>query len=116
MLVTNLKEKLPAPLSQEWFQTLLTTDQVRIEHIVSHGHASPPDFWYDQTEGEWILLVQGAARLRVADEVIELRPGDCLNLPAGTRHRVEWTTADEPTIWLAVFYQGTVAKVAETLP
>jgi cupin 2 domain-containing protein len=104
MHITNLKESFPSSLPEEWFQTLLTTDHMRIERIVSHGHASPPGFWYDQAEGEWILLLQGAARLRVASEVVDLRPGDCLNLPTGTRHRVEWTKEDEPTIWLAVFY------------
>jgi cupin 2 domain-containing protein len=33
-------------------------------------------------------------------------PGDFVNIPAHTKHRVEWTTPDEPTIWLAVRYGG----------
>jgi len=33
-----------------------------------------------------------------------LKPGDCLNIPAHKRHRVDWTTPDEPTIWLGVRY------------
>jgi cupin 2 domain-containing protein len=33
-----------------------------------------------------------------------MKPGDHLNIPAQRRHRVEWTTPEEPTIWLAVFY------------
>ena len=110
MRVTNLTQPIPVSQAEESFQTLLTAPDVRIERIVSHGHASPPGFWYDQTEGEWILLVQGAARMTVGAERVELRPGDSLNLPAGTRHRVDWTTADEPTIWLAVFYRDAAAK------
>ena len=105
MSVFNLLSQIPGELPEELFETLLTTSQVRIERIVSHGHASPPGFWYDQEEGEWILLLQGAARLTVDEQTIELRPGDCLNLPAHQRHRVEWTTPSEPTIWLAVFYR-----------
>ena len=31
--------------------------------------------------------------------------GDFVNIPAHRKHRVEWTTVDEPTIWLAVFYR-----------
>lgn len=105
MSVFNLLSQIPGELPEELFETLLTTSQVRIERIVSHGHASPPGFWYDQEEGEWILLLQGAARLVVDEQTIELRPGDCLNLPAHQRHRVDWTTPSEPTIWLAVFYR-----------
>ena len=36
----------------------------------------------------------------------EMKPGDFVNIPAHKRHRVEWTTPDEPTVWLAVHYEG----------
>src|ERR1700678_1962282 len=48
----NLFGNLPAHLPQELVQTLLTAAQVRIERIVSHGHASPDGFWYDQEQHE----------------------------------------------------------------
>ena len=105
MTVANLLEQIPAQLPSELFEPLLSASNVRIERIVSLGHSSPQNFWYDQAEGEWILLLRGAARLLVSDDAVDLRPGDCLNLPAHTRHRVEWTTPDEPSVWLAVFYQ-----------
>ena len=101
----NLFADLPAHLPEELIQTLLSTPQVRIERIVSQGHVSPPGFWYDQDEHEWVLLIQGAARLRFDDEVVELKPGDFLNIPAHRKHRVEWTSPDELTIWLAIYYQ-----------
>jgi cupin 2 domain-containing protein len=100
----NLFACIPAPLSQEFTETLVKAHMVRIERIVSHGHASPEDFWYDQAENEFVLLVRGAARLRFEDEVISLQSGDWLNIPAHKKHRVEWTTENEPTFWLAVFY------------
>ena len=34
----------------------------KIERIVSRGHASPEDFWYDQEENEWVMVVKGTAR------------------------------------------------------
>lgn len=88
---------------------LVQAPGLRIERIVSRGQASPPGFWYDQPEDEWILLVQGAARLRIQsstgeEQTIELRPGDFRLLPAHQLHRVEWTTPDEATVWLAVFF------------
>jgi cupin 2 domain-containing protein len=103
---TNLFADLPAHLPTELVQTLVRAAHVRIESIVSHGHASPPGFWYDQNEHEWVAVLKGAARLRFEDGTLEMRPGDFVTIPAHHRHRVEWTTPDEPTIWLAVHYAG----------
>jgi cupin 2 domain-containing protein len=100
----NLFTDIPAGLPDELVETLVEAANVRIERIVSHGHASPPDFWYEQEQDEWVLLIRGAARLRFEHEVIEMKPGDFVNITANKRHRVEWTTPDGPTVWLAVFY------------
>jgi len=104
----NLFSSVPTDLPDELIETLLQADMVRIERIVSRGHASPPGFWYDQPEHEWVIVLQGAARLRFEGEEqpVALRAGDYVNIPARRRHRVEWTTPDGPTIWLAVHYGG----------
>lgn len=102
----NLFADLPARLPDELVTTLLEAADVRIERIVSHGHASPDGFWYDQPQGEWVLVLTGAARLRFEDETLDMKPGDFVNIPARKKHRVEWTTPDEPTVWLAVHYGG----------
>src|SRR5215467_5545736 len=105
--LTNVLAEIPENLSDELIQTLLNTSSVRIERIVSLGHASPEGFWYDQEDGEWVLLLKGRARLRFeGEEPIELRPGSFANIPAHRRHRVEWTDPDRPTVWLAVHYTG----------
>jgi cupin 2 domain-containing protein len=103
---TNLFADLPRHLPVELFTTLIEAANVRIERIVSHGHASPAGFWFDQDHHEWVVLLEGAARLRfeVQPEPIEMKPGDFLNIPAHERHRVEWTTPNGTTIWLAVHY------------
>jgi cupin 2 domain-containing protein len=103
----NLFAALPDAGAAEQLTTLLTRPGLRIERIVSLGQASPPGFWYDQDEHEWVLVLAGAARLRVADETEArlLRRGDFLDIPAHTRHRVEWTEPGEKTIWLAVHYR-----------
>jgi len=100
----NLLSAIPTTLPDELTETLAQAKHVHIERIVSQGHHSPPDFWYDQTENEFVLLVQGAARLRFEDSVVEMKPGDWLYIPAHRRHRVDWTTPDERTVWLAVHY------------
>ncbi len=87
---------------------ILVRDGLRIERIVSMGHQSPPDFWYEQPWDEWVLLLSGAARLRFEKEA-DARPlaaGDYVFIPAKTRHRVDWTSLDHPTVWLAVHYRA----------
>lgn len=100
----NLLSNLPQQLPEELTTVLQQGHGVRIERIVSKGHKSPPDFWYDQSEHEWVLLLQGSARLQFEDRVVKMLPGDSINIPAHQKHRVEWTSPDEPTVWLAVFY------------
>lgn len=102
----NLLSDIPATLPEELCETLVEAGSVRIERIVSFGQASPEGFWYDQQQHEWVVLWQGAARLRFQqdDALLELRPGDFVNIPAHRRHRVEWTTPAEPTVWLAIHY------------
>lgn len=99
----NLLHPLPDDLTEEVFSELLRREAVRIERVVSNGHASPEGFWYDQDENEWLVLLQGEAGIAFADrEPVYLQQGDTLNLPAHTRHRVTFTS--HPAIWLAVFY------------
>ena len=100
----NLLADLPADSAAEQFSELLSRPGLRIERIVSTGQASAPGFWYDQPQGEWVLLHQGEARLAFEDEPAArlLRAGDCLDIAPHRRHRVESTAV--PTVWLAVHY------------
>src|SRR4051812_38724088 len=103
----NLYGDLPDGSNEEQFTDLLKTGAVRIERIVSSGQVSPPGFWYEQEEGEWVIVLRGAAALEFEGEpeLCRLGPGDHVNIPAGRRHRVAWTDPVAPTVWLAVFYQ-----------
>lgn len=105
-MLHNLFEGIAEAAAQERFDDLLKRPGLRIERIVSTGQCSPEGFWYDQAEGEFVLVLSGSAALRLEHEaeVRVLGPGDFLNIPAGCRHRVEWTETGRPTVWLAVFY------------
>ena len=103
----NLFADIPTQSADEQFTTLLQSSHVRIERIVSHGHASPLGFWYDQDQPEWVMVLSGSATLEIEGESAprQLVPGDFVNLPAHRRHRVASTDTQTPTVWLAVHYR-----------
>ncbi len=107
----NLLASLPAASPEERFDSLLERRGARIERIVSTGQSSPPGSWYDQAQDEFVVLVAGAARLRFedGDRVLDLAPGDWVEIPAHVRHRVESTQAEPATVWLAIHLSAAAA-------
>ena len=102
-MVQNLLSDLPLAGPEESLISILERPGLRIERIVSQGHVTPADRTYQQAEDEWVMVVEGAARLWLEGTgEVELGRGDHLLIPAGVRHRVTWTTPSEPTVWLAV--------------
>jgi cupin 2 domain-containing protein len=104
----NLFADIPAASNagDEEIAGILARPGLKIERIVSHGHASPPDFWYYQDWNEWVIVLAGSAKLRFEDEPgeREMAIGDYIFIPARKRHRVEWTSPGEQTVWLAVHF------------
>jgi mannose-6-phosphate isomerase-like protein (cupin superfamily) len=106
-LLESIFSNIQAPLEEEQVDVLLQLPSLRIQRIVSHGQASPEGFWYDQTENEWVVVLQGEAGLQFEanPQTLHLRPGDHVLITAHQKHRVAWTLPNEPTVWLAVFFQ-----------
>jgi cupin 2 domain-containing protein len=103
--VGNVFEGIPGELPEELIETLAESAQVRIERIVSKGHMTPEGEWYDQAEAEFVLLVQGQARLEFeGSRALEMKSGDWVVIPAGERHRVNWTSTEPEAVWVCVFY------------
>jgi cupin 2 domain-containing protein len=102
----NIFDGLPADVPDEVFEDILRTPLVRIERIISKGHASPEAGWYDQDENEWVLVLEGSGSILFEDgRQVVLNKGDYLHIPAHARHKVLWTDKEGLTIWLAVFYR-----------
>ena len=103
----NLFTEVSDEGADEIFEQLLETRGVRIERIVSRGHASPANGWYDQDEDEWVLVLRGSGRILFEDggEAL-LGAGDHLHISAHRKHKVTWTDPAVATIWLAVFFPG----------
>ena len=103
----NLFDDLPVTLPNELVTILAQNQHIRFERIVSNGHTCPDGFWYDQDEHEWVVVLNGEARLDFEDgESLHMKLGDHVLIPPHRRHRVEWTTSNEPTVWLAIFYRN----------
>lgn len=96
----------PPAEGQERTEVILAMGTLRLERIHSCRACSPPGFWYEQQEEEWVCLLQGSASLQFADEGRPrlLQRGDSLLIKAGRRHRVVATDPDPGTIWLALFW------------
>ena len=99
----NLFDAIPAELPEELIERIAGNENVRIEKIVSQGHASEPGFWYDQDKDEFVVLLEGEAELEFEDDTLRLKKGDYLTIKAHQKHRVKWTTPNQPTIWLTVY-------------
>ena len=101
----NIFESILEKLEEGLIELLIQHDDVKIERIVSRGHSSPESSWYDQERNEWVIVLEGEARIALEDgQELHLKAGSHLNIPAHTKHRVTWTKPDTETIWLAVHY------------
>lgn len=101
--VTPLLHSPPGLQGEEQFFPLLQSENLHLERIVSHGQASPADFWYEQPAPEWVALLQGSASLQFADGSLALAAGDALLIPAHCRHRVASCSSD--AVWLALHFK-----------
>lgn len=92
----------------ERIDLLVTGSRLNVERIVSMGHASPDGFWYDDPRAEWVVLLSGAATLEFeADSTRhDMHAGDYVLIEPHCRHRVASTHPDEPSVWLAIYYEG----------
>ncbi len=100
----NIFEHIPQNLPTEVFDALYQDKRIKIERILSKGHRSPPDNWYDQDHDEWVLIIEGEAAIQIFGNPIPIKliKGDHLFIPAHQKHVVLSTARDEVTIWLTI--------------
>ncbi len=103
-LIKNIFNDVPKHMPEELFQTLLSKGNIQIERIISKGHSSSVNDWYDQIHDEWIILLEGQAKIQFKNDLslLFLNPGDYLLISAHTKHRVHWTQPNTETVWLAI--------------
>jgi len=100
--IFNLLENISQTSKDEIFETIVSNDTVKIERIISYGQTTPKDYWYDQDQDEFVLVIEGNAKILYDDGTIyNLNKNDSLNIKAHQKHQVIYTA--NPTVWLAVF-------------
>jgi len=98
----NIFDLPQLPLNEELTEILIESKNVRIERIISARQTSD---WYDQLEAEFVALLQGNATLEFEDEgFVELTKGDTVLIKPHERHRVVFTSAEPPCVWLCIFW------------
>ncbi|MDO4550389.1 MAG: cupin domain-containing protein [Planctomycetia bacterium] len=133
--VQNIFSELPHFLPEETYENIFEDANFRMEKIISTGHVSPPDFWYNQNEHEWVMVLRGHAVLEIqkekfyekqndlseghlpktgCTEQIQMNPGDYIFIPAHQKHRVVHTSTEMATVWLAIFFSPPI--LSESFP
>ncbi|MET0103856.1 MAG: cupin domain-containing protein [Sedimenticola sp.] len=96
----NLLSGIPRISEGEAFEELLACHNVSIERIVSAPGTLSEVF--EQTQDEWVLVLQGSAKLKLDNRIHDLSQGDCLFIPAHAPHQVLETSESPLCTWLAV--------------
>lgn len=103
--ISNIFESIPDNIEDEVFDLIAQNKNTKIERIISRGHASPANGWYNQEKDEWVMILKGEAIISFENsEEINLKAGDYLTISAHTKHKVKWTDPNTETVWLAVHY------------
>jgi cupin 2 domain-containing protein len=103
----NIYAEIPAIKDKEIIQIIQKNKKLKIERIISQGQVTEKGKWLKSSRDEWVMVLKGAGKIRFFkdDRLIELKVGDHILIPANTKHRVEWTSLREKTIWLTVYYK-----------
>ena len=105
---------LSSPQEQEESTLLWQSSLCAIERIVSWGQITD---WQTQSRDEWVALLQGAAEISYENRPpVHLCAGDTLLIPAGTTHRVSFTSNEPPSIWLCVLPLSALSAFVWRLP
>ncbi len=99
----NLLDNIPFDSKDEIFETIISNNNVKIERIISYGQITPKDYWYDQDQDEFVLILKGSAKIKYNNgDIHTLNTNDSLYIPAHQKHQVIYTK--NPTVWLAISY------------
>ena len=114
-------------------QSFITKDGSEIRELLAHRNsairnqslaearvpvgASTQEHYHVQTE-ESYYITHGAGRIRIAGETRDVKPGDAIAIPPGSKHKL-WNTGNEPLRLLcccAPAYEHDDTVITESVP
>jgi cupin 2 domain-containing protein len=102
IMETNIFNLPKHPLPEELTTILAENNNARIVRIVSTGQVSE---WYDQTETEFVVLLEGHTTIEFENgKTVDLLRGDTLLIKPHEKHKVSFTSTEPPCVWLCVFF------------
>ena len=97
--MSNIFSYAVPKIDSESFFTELEDENVTIKTIVSNTLSTPQTFV--QKCDEWVVVLQGCAKIEMDGLTHKLKKGDTLFIPAGKEHTLLKTK--KVVIWLAVY-------------
>ena len=95
----NIFSEIPDRLKDELFEDIISSKNIKIERIISDGHTSPKNGWYESKQNEWVILLQGEAILSFdKGDDLTLNVGDYVNIPSLKKHKVSYTSKSQKSI------------------
>lgn len=86
----------------ELSQIIFENEKIMVEKIISQGEISKTDEWFDQSQDEFVILVDGYAEITYSNlTTTKLSKGDNLFIPKNVKHRVSYTS--ENCVWVCIF-------------
>ena len=107
--MSNIYDYELPELNSEIFTTEFKSDNVEIKTIVSNTLTTSQTF--TQECDEWVVVLQGCAKIEMDGVVYKLKKGNTLFIPANKEHKLLKTK--KVVVWLAVYifnHQGCQIK------
>jgi cupin 2 domain-containing protein len=102
----NFFDSINLKTNKEQLSELIKGRSFTAEKIVSNGFTSPGNKWMSGVNDEWVILLKGSAKLEFeCGDVLNLKAGDFLLIPANTKHRVIYTSKKPFCYWLAIHFK-----------
>ncbi len=86
-------------VDEETILTFLKKNGVEIKGIMSNTLSTKREFTSDKDE--WVVLLQGCAKIEMQNTIYKLKKGDTIFIPANTKHTLIKTK--KTAFWLSVY-------------
>ena len=100
MEVFNLLENLEFSSDEEVEEIIYEDEKMRVLRTMSLDQETD---YMTQDEDELVILVAGEGSIQTDDEIIKMKPSDCIYIPYGQSHKV---VDQDKAVWFCVFIKN----------